>query len=163
MGRRTIGETMGYFYFPDQNDLRQLSSDEVSEIEVGCANLKNKLKWGFENPYEYMFYEDKNMTTENGILGYTKKFSDKILLSPVVVSGLKWKDKNGIPNNETVMGVVIHELTHRHQMKWLFGLTWPIFNIPFIDVITIEKWARQNEQEAIDILSKIYDDLRRGN
>ena len=99
------------------------------------------------------------MTLDNGIMGYTKFFGNRILLSSDIVSALKWKDTNGIPNNEMAMGIVVHELTHCNQMKWVFGLAWLILNIPIIDFF-IEKWAKQNEQVATQSLLDTYDQLR---
>ena len=85
---------------------------------------------------------------------------NRILLSPTVVSGLKWKDKRGIPNHEIPMGTVIHELTHRKQMSWLKGFAWLFLNIPGVDRFTIERWARQNEAAAVESLSEIYAEIR---
>lgn len=153
---------MAYLYFPKDENLRALTDKEVFEIEVGIANAKNvDLPWGFQdNILDLVFYEDKGMDLENGVMGYTKFMSSKILLSPGVVEGLMWKDNNSIPNNETSMGTIIHELTHRKQMQWLGGFAWLFLNIPGIDRLTIECWARENESAAAAGLSELYSNIR---
>jgi hypothetical protein len=152
---------MGYLYFPKAVNLIPLDDAAVSAIDEALKLLAGKTPYKFLYPIpDYKFYTDKGMTTETGILGYTGYFSHKVLLAPSLMGQFVWKDMNGIPNNETAMGTVIHELTHLHQMEWLFGLAWPIMNIPGLDMI-IESQARQNGEAAIEILGNIYEERRK--
>lgn len=150
---------MAYFYFPRDENLRPLNEIEFDALFLGVSNLRGvDLPWGWVKDISGLsFYEDKGMTVDTGIMGYTKFFSNKILLSPLTVKGLLWKNIYGIPNNELSVSVVAHELTHRRQMQWLYGLAWAFLNIPFIDGLMIEKWARENEAAAREQLAKIYD------
>ncbi|MBD3406155.1 MAG: hypothetical protein GF411_08525 [Candidatus Lokiarchaeota archaeon] len=152
---------MGYFYFYKEENIRSLTHKEITEIEIGVANLANRnLPWEFVSDlYGLQFCEDKGMNLDNGVMGATKFFSNRIMLSPDIVKQLCWKSVSGVPNNEVAISIIIHELTHRRQMKWMRGLAWPILNIPVLSSLTIERWARQNEKAAVDILSQIYYDI----
>ena len=154
---------MAAFYFPKEENLRILSDKEIFEIEVGISNIINlpNLPWSFQSDIsDLVFYEDKGMNLDNGIMGYTKFTGNKILLNSRVVKDLVYKDNNGIPNNETSMGTIIHELTHRRQMQWLGGFAWLFLNIPGIDRLTIERWAKENEYAVSACLSELYDKIR---
>lgn len=147
-------------YFPKSENLRKLNDDEVFEIIQACSLIKDKLPWQFDDPERNEFYEDVGMTLDNGVLGAARFFSNKIMLSPAVIAGLCYKDKNGIPNNENSINTVIHELTHRKQMKWLHGIIWAFINIPLINRFTAEKWAGQNGSAAERLLYRIYNEQR---
>jgi len=97
---------------------------------------------------------DTNMTTDSGVLGYTRFFSDTILLSPTIASMLEWDN-----DNEAAMNVVTHELTHKAQMGWLGGLLWPFLNAPLIAQLTIKPWACANGLAAQEILADEYEFL----
>jgi len=155
---------MPYFYFPREENLRPLSNIEVITMQACLGKLDDKkLPWSYEiETYKFRYFEDKGMTLDNGIMGYTRFFSKDILLSPNVVKGLLWTDNQGIPNNEQSISIVVHELTHRNQMKWLGGLLWPFLNMFGVADLTIEKWARENEQCALNDLAKIYREEREG-
>jgi hypothetical protein len=153
---------MGTFYFPNLDNLRKLTTEEVDYIYIGIQNLR-----GADLPYKFhleideiIFLEDPGMDLKNGILGYTKFGTDRVLLSPIIVTALKHKDINGIPNNNDAMNTVIHELTHLQQMSWLGGLCWAFLNIPIISAFTIEKWATTNGTAAADYLENLYNEMR---
>ena len=105
-------------------------------------------------PYE--FRVDPNMNTDNGVMGYTKFFSNTIYISRDVEVGLTWQG-----NNEVAMSTVIHELTHRAQMLWCGGWLWPILQFPGLRDLTLEKWANENGRSAGLELEKAYMEMRR--
>jgi hypothetical protein len=152
----------GYLYFPSDENLRRLTSEELDCICVGLANLKCvKLPWGYyENIEDIVFYEDKGMTLDSGVLGHTRFGSKRVILAPLIVDALKWKNMDGIPNNSIAMNTVVHELTHLAQMRWGYGILWAILNAPIICQYTIEKWANENGCKAEEQLQAIYNDLR---
>jgi len=152
---------MGYLYFPREENLKKLGSEHMHAIMSGMSLVLDKTPYGFDSQlFSYEFYSDQGMTVETGIMGYTTFFSNRILLSPIIAEQLTWTNNNGVPNNETAMNTVIHELTHRRQMRWLKGFAWLFLNIPGIDM-TIERMARENGEAAEIILEKHYDELRK--
>ena len=108
-----------------------------------------------------MFFSDSGMVLENGVMGYTSYLNPKeILLAEYLTEQISW-EVSGIPNNEIIMSIVIHELTHSNQRKWLGGLAWLILNIPGIDKFTLEKWAVENENAAFEFLANKYKVMRK--
>ena len=156
-------------YFPKKENLSLITDEEKHCIEEAVILLKDNLPWDFrcnasiENiglVQHIDFYKDKGMDG-TAVLGYTTFFKpNEILLSPLIVDGLTWTNNQGIPNNESVMSTVIHELTHLRQMQWFYGLAWMFLNIPLVASSTIEKWANDNGAAATELLSKHYDGMR---
>ena len=141
-----------YWYFPCPEP------KSIGQGALGClAEAMHVLAdWTPPHVYDthwghYDFRIDTNMTTENGVLGYTKLLSNVILLSPEVTKALAWKN-----NNEIAMSTVVHELTHRAQMKWAGGVLWPLLNLPIICDLTIEDWACENGESACKFLTEAY-------
>lgn len=104
------------------------------------------------------YYQDDGMNLDNGILGATYYYSkSKMYLSPIVVREFtEWPDDccNSI-------GVIIHELTHLHQMRWFHGLLWPIIAIPGLRQLTVEPWAYENQDAAKEFIKGYQISLRK--
>ena len=155
---------MAQLYSPKDENLRELTTTELVSIFRAVKFLEGKLPHEFCSDLNGIrFYEDKGMDTDNGVMGYTSYLSpNRILLCPGVVQGLTHEVK-GVPDNEQNISTVIHELTHRNQRTWGYGVAWFGLNLPIIDQMTIEKWARENEAASIVILSAAYAAMRRVN
>ena len=154
---------MAALYFPKKKNLtpftleqRKLVWDAVELLS--SQNLPND--W-CSNLSGIQFFSDSGMTVDNGIMGYTSYLrSNEILIAHYLVANLSW-NTSGVPNNEAPMSVIVHELTHTAQRKWLFGLIWPVLNIPGVDLFTLEKWAMENQEASEEILQKRYSEMRR--
>jgi len=139
---------MAGLYFTKKKNLVPLIDEYIERIKKDIDIVKSRLPHKiFDDFSKIQFFIDKGMNYENGILGKVSfLFKDRILLSNDIASMLNWK------YNETAIGTVVHELTHRQQMTWLGGLAFPIFNIPGVSNITLENWAVQNEDVAADFI-----------
>lgn len=138
-------------YVPLNKNLRRLPAEEISLIVDSLTYLTTSLPYDiFWDVGDIAWFEDQGMNVDNGVMGaiwYTQK--NRILLSPEIITNLKF-----VNNNESAMEIIVHELTHRAQMEyWWF----PLCNIPFVNLFTIEKWAVHNGKVAKEILSKAYD------
>jgi hypothetical protein len=146
------------FYFPKKSNLVRFTAEQRDAVKAAIRKLRNKdfpHKW-VKDVGNLEFYVDNGMTVENGVLGYTKFLDNKILISPLLSNDIAFKTSNGIYNNEYAISIIIHELTHREQMMWFGGLGWLFLNIPGINLLFIEPFARENESRALELLSELY-------
>lgn len=159
---------MSGFYFPKKNNLKILSQKEKNKIIEAVKIIKDKLPheiyYGYGKNGEILdkvsFFVDEGMK-DNSVLGCISFFKpNQVLLSPIIVEALSWESISGIPNNESAMSTVIHELTHLDQIRWFNGILWPFLNNPLVSFWTTEKWANENGQSARKILQKQYDNMR---
>jgi len=149
------------FYFTKKDNLVRFTESQLQAVRDAIKVLDGKTPCKFYTDIDRLeFYEDKGMNMDNGVMGKTSFLRSKeVYISPSIAQGLVYKDRRGIPNNETSVAIVIHELTHTQQMK-SFGLGFLIFNIPLIDRITIERWADKNQNFTESFLLEHYRKLR---
>jgi hypothetical protein len=158
---------MGGWYFPKKENLVPVNDSVKEAIWKAIVLLNGEAPhsfWGDTSDVfgRIDFYCDHGMSVESGVLGATSFLnSDRVLLSPLIVQGITWETTTGIPNNETAMNTVIHELTHLHQMRKWFGLFYLFLNAPWFSFFTLEKWANENGVFAQDRLTKLYNDMRK--
>ena len=152
---------MAQFYSPKKENLIPLTVLQTQAIVLAARLLEGKLPHKFATDYgSVRFFIDKGMNSDNGVMGFTNFLnSDEILLSPDIVNGIETK-YGDVPDNSEQVSVAIHELTHRDQRSWLQGIMFPVLNIPGMDKLTLEKWAKENELAAAEMLNNLYAKMR---
>lgn len=153
---------MAGLYFPDSKNLTEFTRGQMKAVHDAVNLLRvAKLPYDWRHDVNGLeFYSDTGMNLNNGVLGYTTFIWPKrILIASYLADGLAWS-AGGAPNNEMAMAVIVHELTHAAQRRWLGGLAWLVLNIPGIDRLTLERWAVRNERVAEEYLAQVYSEMR---
>lgn len=156
---------MAGLYFPKKANLTSFSDEQERALRDAVELLR-----GADLPHGWLsdlgglaFYSDKGMTPENGVMGMTSFLRSKeVLVAEFLARQITW-EASGVPNNEMAMAVVVHELTHLAQRRWLFGLAWLVLNIPGVDRLTLERWAVENQEAAQDFLAGRYREMRQAD
>ena len=152
----------GSLYFPSKRDLVPLIEEGRKSIDTAVRLLsETKLPHRFFISSDVKFFVDPTIV-KSGILGHTTFFKpDRVVLSPLISSGLAWTNNVGVPNNEMQMSTIIHELTHLQQFRTWKIYGWMIIHLPFLNKFTVEKWANENGQAAKEFLENKYNEQRR--